>query len=107
MEDISWGESDNNYARKAMAPYSVDELKAEIERREKDKVDRPIVSYYVYLHSNKDSAYDAAAKAGFSPEEITKYNLVYMGYEERLKITVNRTTGEITQEWRGHQNEQS
>lgn len=87
-----------DYTRDAMARYSVEDLKAEIERREKDKIDRPVVSYSIYLHASEEGAYEAAVKAGFSADEIEKYNLGYMGYEERMKITVNRLTGEVKTE---------
>lgn len=59
-----------------------------------------IVEYKVYIHGSKESAYESAREAGLTDEEIYKYELTYIGYEVEGKITVNRTTGQVSETWR-------
>lgn len=61
-------------------------------------VDTPaanIVQYYLYLHGDGDAAWEAAKNAGFSDEEIQRLDLGYVGYEEKMRVTVNRKTGKV------------
>lgn len=50
-------------------------------------------SYFLYVHSDKESSYESASDAGFTAEEIEKYGLIYAGYEIKLRITVPGTDG--------------
>lgn len=44
-------------------------------------------SFTIYVHGSKESAYEAALRAGFTEEEIEKHELVYAGYEIEIKVT--------------------
>lgn len=81
-----------------LANYSIDALRWEIERRETEPIKPEVVTYTIYLYSSKDSAWEAAREAGFSDEEIRRFELMYVGYEVPLKITVDRRTGKYTEE---------
>lgn len=58
-----------------------------------------VVKYRVYAHSNKESVYEAALDAGFTPDELSEKfaDLTYVGYEISIDVTVDRETGKITE----------
>lgn len=53
----------------------------------------PERTYYVYLHSSKESACEAARDAGYTDEQIDRLGLAYVGYEEKFEVTVVNPEG--------------
>jgi hypothetical protein len=41
----------------------------------------------MYVHGSKESAYEAAVRAGFTDEEIEEHELMFAGYEIKIKVT--------------------
>lgn len=47
----------------------------------------------IYVHSSKESAYDAAVKAGITDEQALR-EASYLGYEHKLTFEVDEKTGD-------------
>lgn len=46
----------------------------------------------IYVHSNKETAYDCAKEAGITDEEVL-HQASYLGYEHKLTFEVDPKTG--------------
>lgn len=52
---------------------------------------QPTVTIVLYLHSDKETAYEKAEKSGLTGDALD--NAMYLGYEHKMEYEVNTVTG--------------